>query len=341
MEIPSGTKLFPLTAPTVKSRLPPQLNPPPQPNPPPHLNPNPASPRCGGMTRKKAEVLLAAVIIARSTSYLLSKVSMQSMGPFTLLSIRFLVAFLFLTLLFGKKLRSISVTTLLRGMILGAVFFSVMTAELFGLRSTDSSTTSFLENTAIVFVPLIEALLHRKFPRTPTLLSAAVTMFGIGLLTLRGGTFTLKTGELLCLLAAILYALAIIVTDRISRRDDPLTLGILQVGFIGLFALAASFLFETPRLPANGTQWLAILALALICSGFGFTLQPVAQRYTTSERAGMFCALNPVTAAVLGRLFLGEHLGLQGMIGAGFVLSGILLSTLFAKNAENRDNRLT
>lgn len=330
MKIPSSTKLFSLRAPAHNINKIPKIR----------LPPNQMSPRHRGMTQKKAEILLAAVIIARSTSYLLSKVSLQSMGPFTLLSIRFLAAFLFLVLLFWKKLLSVSKKTLLRGMILGAVFFSVMTAELFGLRSTDSSTTSFLENTAIVFVPLIEALLHRKFPRTPALLSAAVTMFGIGLLTLRGGAFTLKAGELLCLLAAVLYALAIIVTDRLSRRDDPLTLGILQVGFIGLFALAASILFETPRLPTNWTQWLMILALALICSGFGFTLQPVAQRYTTSERAGMFCALNPVTAAVLGTIFLGEQLGLQGIIGAGFVLSGILLSTLFAKHAEKRDSPL-
>lgn len=283
------------------------------------------------MTRRKAEFLLAAVILARSTSYLLSKLTMQTMEPFTMLSARFITAFLLLILLFGKKLTNLAPATLLRGMMLGGAFFSVMAAELFGLRTTDSSTTSFLENTAIVFVPLLEALLHRKLPRLPALLSAAVTMFGIGLLTLRGGAFSLKSGELLCLLAAVLYASSIILTDRLSRRDDPLTLGILQVGFIGLFALTASFLFETPRLPATGLEWGAILALALVCSGFGFTLQPVAQRYTTSERAGMFCALNPVSAAILGTVFLGEKLGLQSILGAGFVLAGILLSTVWGR----------
>lgn len=47
------------------------------------------------MTRTQAELLLAAVIIARSTSYVLTKVGLQDMGKFTLLAVRFLLAFAF------------------------------------------------------------------------------------------------------------------------------------------------------------------------------------------------------------------------------------------------------
>jgi drug/metabolite transporter (DMT)-like permease len=63
-----------------------------------------------------------------------------------------------------------------------------------------------------------------------------------------------------------------------------------------------------------------------VCSGFGFTLQPVAQAGTTAERAGMFCALNPLVACVLGVVFLHEHIGAQGLVGAALILTGILLS---------------
>lgn len=173
--------------------------------------------------------------------------------------------------------------------------------------------------------------LHRRFPRSLTLLSTVITMTGIGFLTACGGTFILRTGELLCLLAAVLYASGIILTDRLSRRDDPLLIGILQVGFIGLFSLSAACFFEIPRLPDSQTEWITILTLAIVCSGFGFTLQPVAQRYTSSERAGMFCALNPVTAAFLGTIFLNEQLGAQGILGAALVLAGILVSSVSGK----------
>ena len=68
------------------------------------------------------------------------------------------------------------------------------------------------------------------------------------------------------------------MTDRLTHAGaDPLLSGVVQVGFLGVLALIASFLFETPHLPGSGTEWLVVLALALVCSGFGFTLQPVAQ----------------------------------------------------------------
>ena len=130
------------------------------------------------------------------------------------------------------------------------------------------------------------------------------------------------------LLATLLYACAIILTDRLSKKEDPLVLGILQVGTMGVLGLVFGFPFEMPHLPAGGVQWAAVLGLAIVCSGFGFTLQPVAQRGVNAETAGLFCALNPLTAPVLGRIFLNERLGLTGILGALCILFSIVLSSV-------------
>ena len=281
------------------------------------------------MTRKKAELLLAAVICIRATSYLFSKVALQSLQPFNLLSIRFLLAFTLLCFLTRKRMKGLSCRTVLRGMALGGAFFLTMGCEMLGLLTTDSSVTSFLENTAVVLVPLLQAVLLRRLPKPVIVLSGLVTMTGIGFLTLQGtGGFQLTAGQLFCLGAAFFYAAAILLTDRFSHQDDPLVLGVLQVGFIGLFSLCASLILETPHLPSEFPVWGAIAVLAVICTGFGFTLQPVAQRGTTAERAGLFCALNPLTATILGVVVLQENFGLQSLIGGALVLTGILLSKL-------------
>lgn len=81
------------------------------------------------MTRTQAELLLAAVIIARSTSYVLTKVGLQDMGKFTLLAVRFLLAFAFLAALFRRLLLQIDRRTLLSGLAMGGIYFCVMTAE--------------------------------------------------------------------------------------------------------------------------------------------------------------------------------------------------------------------
>ena len=71
---------------------------------------------------------------------------------------------------------------------------------------------------------------------------------------------------------------------------------------------------------------LPVLALALVCSGFGFTLQPVAQSGTTADHAALFCALNPFVAATLGAVCFHEHFGLAGLLGGALILAGILAS---------------
>ena len=285
------------------------------------------------MSRRQAELLLAAVILTRSTGYLFSKAGIESLGIFNLLAARFLLAFALLSIIFFRRFKAVKPCDILRGAVLGGVFALVMVLELIALKTTDTSTASFLENTAIIFVPLIEALLLHKAPERAALISAAAAIAGVALLTLGSGDFGFTSGELYCLCAALLYALAIIITDRFSRRGDGLMIGVMQVGFIGIYALAASFIFEAPRLPSGGAEWGVILALAIVCTCVGFTFQPVAQAHLSSECAGLFCALSPVFASLLGVVFLGEAVTLQGVFGAALILFSLYIPHIFARKA--------
>ena len=282
----------------------------------------------GIRSRSRAELLLAGVITARATSYLFSKLIMQSMSMFNMLGIRFLLAFTLLLILFFKRIRKIYRKTFAAGAVMGCLYFLVMTAELNGLKRTSSGNVSFLENTAIVIVPLLQAVLLRRFPRWKAVICALLCLIGVGFLTIGSG-MAFGAGEMFCMLAAFLYACAILTTDRLTHGNiDALASGIVQVGIIGALSLTASLLFEAPRLPSGMLEWTGIVMLAVVCSGFGFTLQPVAQSGTTAERAGMFCALNPMVATILGIVFLHEAFTVQSAVGGGLILTGILISEL-------------
>ena len=282
----------------------------------------------GIRSRSRAELFLAGVITARATSYLFSKLIMQSMSMFNMLGIRFLLAFTLLLILFFKRIRKINRKTFAAGAVMGCLYFLVMTAELNGLKRTSSGNVSFLENTAIVIVPLLQAVLLRRFPRWKAVICALLCLIGVGFLTIGSG-MAFGAGEMFCMLAAFLYACAILTTDRLTHGNiDALAAGIVQVGMIGALSLTASLLFEAPRLPSGMLEWTGIVMLAVVCSGFGFTLQPVAQSGTTAERAGMFCALNPMVATILGIVFLHEAFTVQSAVGGGLILAGILISEL-------------
>jgi drug/metabolite transporter (DMT)-like permease len=279
------------------------------------------------MSKRNAKLLLAGVIAARSTSLLFAKIGLGTISPFNLLALRFCLAFIILAVIFHKKILRTSKTELKNGAVLGGVFIIVMTAEMFALRVTESTKVSFLSNTAIVIVPLLEAIFTHQRPSGKTLICLPLTLCGVACLTLKGGT-SFGIGDILGLTEAFFYACAIILTGKLSRHGDAFVTGIFQVGFIGLFALIASCLFETPRLPQGATEWGVILSLALVCSCFGFTLQPVAQRCLPDDTAAQFCAINPLNTALLGMIFLHESLGVMGFIGAALILGGILLQNL-------------
>lgn len=288
------------------------------------------------MSRKHGEWLLAFLIIAQSTSFLFNVLSLESLAPFNLLGVRFLLAFCVLAVIFWRKLAKVQLKTIFHGAILGAFYFTSISLELHALHYTDSSTAALIENSAVVFVPLAEAVIARKLPGKQSMISAMITLAGVAFLTVgRSGSFHLGKGEILCLLCAMVYSSAIMVTCRITRNDDALMMGVFQVGFIGFFAAIASFLTEAPRMPTGEREWAMIIALALVCSCVGFTLQPYAQSRTTPERASMFCPLSPLTAAVLGAIFLRERLGVMGIIGGVLILGGMVLRNIAPKTAEN------
>ncbi len=280
------------------------------------------------LSRSHAELLLAGVIIARASSYLFSKLILQGMGMFNLLGVRFCLAFAVLTVLFLPRLKSANRKTVTAGAVMGGMYFLVVTAELSGLKRMTSGNASFLVNTAIVLVPLLQAIIKHQLPQSKVILSVLLCFCGVGVLTLGAG-FGFGTGERWCLLAAFLYASTILITDHLSHSGiDTLAAGVVQVGMIGVLSLVSSFLTEAPRLPSGTTEWIGILMLAVVCTGFGFTLQPVAQSGTSAERAGMFCALNPMVAAGLGVLFLQEPFTCKTLAGGILILLGILITEL-------------
>ena len=92
-----------------------------------------------------------------------------------------------------------------------------MTADMYALRIAPASTVSFLENTAIILVPLMQAALRRR-PGRQELLPAGLALLGVACLTLRGGVAGVGRGELLAMTAALFYTAVILLTGVLSRR---------------------------------------------------------------------------------------------------------------------------
>lgn len=280
-----------------------------------------------GWSQGRADLMIALVATAWGSSYLMMKVGLDGIPPFCMIALRFGIAFIAVAALFFRQLKRSTGRTLAYSALLGGFLFAVFAFLMHGLETTTASSAGFLTSTTVVLVPVFHALLSRKLPDGAVLVGVLLTMTGIGFLTLQE-FFTFHTGDLLCLGGAAAYACHILVTDRLTRREDGLLLGIWQLGFAGIYGLAASLLFETLTLPKNSGEWFAVLGLALICSAFGFVVQPIAQKYTTPEHTGLLFALEPVSSALFAFLFLHETLSPRGYLGAALVLCGVVTASV-------------
>ena len=277
------------------------------------------------MNERKGEFLVALALALRASSLLFSTIAMRTMGPFLTIAIRFTIAFIVIALLFRKNLTKVDLRTLLHCALIGITFFLAMLFELMGLKTTPSSVTAFLEGMVVVIVPALTCIWKRKLPDRLTTVSAILAIIGVGFLTLKGDRIGFTSGELLVLLGTFWYSVSVLVTDTAAKNDDLLTVSIYQLLFIAIFAYIGAFIFEEIRLPQSGTEWGAVLALAIICSCVGFTIQPFGQKYTTPERAGILAVFNPLTAAVRGAVFLHEQMTPPMLAGSALILVSILL----------------
>ncbi|AWP28046.1 DMT family transporter [Paenibacillus glucanolyticus] len=288
----------------------------------------------------KADLMILFITICWGSSYLFMKMGLDTLGEFNLIALRFGLAFILAAAIFHPRLRQVNLRTIRYAMLLGSILFIMFTALTFGLKTTTTSNAGFLISLTVVFVPLIHTFLFKKKIEKKLIASILLALTGIALLTIQL-PFTFKIGDLFCIAAALCYALHINVVSSAAQKVDTLSLGILQLGFTGLYAFVMSLILETPVLPSTTHGWIAILVLSVVCSALGFILQTIAQKYTTATRTGLVFSLEPVFAAMFGFWFAHEIMNSVQYFGAALVFLSVVIAsvevnTLKRSNMRNR-----
>lgn len=289
------------------------------------------------MSRTGAKILLTMVFIARGTSFLFSKILMNDMSPMSILAVRFILAFVVLTIIFHKKIRECSRDSLNGGILLGILYTICMIFEMYGLRLIDSGVSALIENMAIVLVPVYAAVLTKTFPKRKTMVCAVLAVAGVGFLSLtQNSSANGGLGIALMICAALTYAACIMSTEKVTQKGDPVTIGMIQLGIMGVLCLLISLISGEFGLPQNTSQWAMLLLLVLVCSCFGFTFQPVGQKYLPAETAAVFTVINPLTASVMGVVIAGEGMSILKLIGYVLILIALVLYNIKGKQVEEK-----
>jgi drug/metabolite transporter (DMT)-like permease len=278
-------------------------------------------------SRGRAEAILLAVTFIWGGTFTVVKVAMQEISPIFLIAVRFFIAALLVLLLFRRQIFPLSGSSIAKGTVLGSFLFLGFITQNIGLTITTASKSAFITGMAVVLVPLLQFIIERRAPKIGNVLGVCVVTVGLWLLTTPEGA-AFNSGDALTLVCAVFFAIYIVYLDVVSREMRTSQLAFLQMVATGVLAAVATLLFETPQFTWSVRSLSLMAYLTLLATVLSIYVQTRYQKDTTPTRAVIIFSIEPVIAAGIAYLALGEELGAAGVVGAVLIIGGVVVSEL-------------
>ncbi len=196
------------------------------------------------------------------------------------------------------------------------------------LTMTSVANSTLLVNMAPVFVALISWVLLRQPPGRHFLFALGVTILGV--VVLKGGPAALGDGDMagdaVATFAALLYAGYFLMLSRARERFATSAIMLWSTSTAALVVLPVALLTEPALLPVTLAGWAVLCALSWISQVGGQSLIAWALAFLPATFSALTLLLQPVVAAVMAWLLLGEALTPMQAVGGLIVLAGIWLA---------------
>ena len=282
------------------------------------------------------KVLLAAIIghTFWGFSVMASRVALNVANMFVLLSHRFILAFLVMSLMIlfkvveydikGKKFWPL----ILLGLMEPVVYFF---GELIGIEHSNTIFSGVM----IAMIPIVSTLaalpLLKEKPAIGQLVFGTISVLGvigIGLMSKSSGQleFIGVIALIIAVLAAVVYTL---LSRGLSGEFSPFerTYSMMAMGAIIFSGCALVYCRNDASLyikPLSDSGYLiAILFLGLCCSVGSYFLSAYALTYMTVARETVFANLTTAVSVFAGAIFLHEPFSLLGVLFCIMILVGI------------------
>jgi drug/metabolite transporter (DMT)-like permease len=223
------------------------------------------------------------------------------------------------------------------GGAIGLVLATAYLLQTFGIRHTSATNSGLITGLFVVSAVLWNRVLFGV--RTDRVYATAIAVSVLGLALLTGVGYTSpRLGDWLTLGCAIAFGLHIALLDRHARGQAASALALAQLTTAALVFLVAWPLGEPLRFPPLAV-WPAILLTAVVASAGGFTIQTAAQRRLPAVRVALILAMEPVFAAVFGRLLAGDRLTVVQLAGGALMVAALLAANVHQARTASEDER--
>ncbi|MEW5898939.1 MAG: DMT family transporter [Bacillota bacterium] len=285
-------------------------------------------------------LVLLAVPLIWSLNFILGKVLIDSLPPFTITASRFTVggAFLGLWLLWKRKRlppAAVRFPLLILGLSGIFLFNSVLYA---GLRYTTAVNATLINSFSPVIMVFLSGWLLKERVSWRQFGGAFLSLAGIALIVSHGkwqnlAALTLNLGDVLVFTAAVIWSFFSIYSKKVMQVLSPVET-VAYSTLTGLPFLWVASWWESHGLPAPVLFTWPVLAsliyLGIFASVLAFFWWYTGIRHLGAARAANFYNLIPVYAMLLAVVFLRENVFFYQAAGGILVIGGVFLSARLA-----------
>jgi len=218
---------------------------------------------------------------------------------------------------------------------LAAFFFAAdLAAWHAGILLTKLGNATLFGNISSFFFAAWGLWLARKWPSTLQALALSLAAAGCGLLM--WGSAELSSahlrGDLLAVLAGLLYTGYLILVERTRGELQPIPLLFLASLFGALFLLPAALIAGEQVIPAD---WTGLFALALCSQVIGQGLLVYALGHVPPLVVGVAMLTQPALSALLGWIYYGEAFSPRDWFGAALIIVALILVRMKQRGAAS------
>lgn len=276
---------------------------------------------------------LIAVTVIWGGGFVASDMALESLRPFQIMTIRFLLASILMGAAGIRDLRGLRFEEIRAGVLMGSALFVGFAFQIVGLQYTTPSKNAFLTALNVVMVPFIAFVILKKKIGIKSIAGAVMAIVGVGLLSLEKN-LTLGIGDALTLVCAVGFAFQIFLTSEFVKKYRAVALNFVQMLTAVVLSFASLFLFGETEFHVSAKGWLSVLYLGVISTALCYLLQTASQKYVDETKAAIILSMESVFGTLFSILILHEQVTLRMVCGCVIILAAVIVSNLADAQAE-------
>lgn len=280
---------------------------------------------------------LILVTIVWGSTFFIIKDTVTTVNEYLIVFIRTFQAFMamFIFQLFKDRKELFNKKAFIYGSIIGILLAITYGAQTIGLKYTSTGHSAFITSSAVIMVPFILFFFFKTKLLKIDIIAVTIVFSGLFLLTYDFET-RMNIGDIITILTAASYGFHVVLAGRYVKKTDAVTIVTYQFFGASVVSLIAFFLTNHETVNISIKAWSSLIYLGLIGTLFCYFVMVWVQKYVSSLKVAIIFSLEPVFAALFGYFIIHEILNPKELIGATFILTGVIVHSIMKNNSNKK-----